>query len=68
MEGNLAILTKITTAFTLGPVTPLMEIYSPDIPATGIALYTDKAIHCSILCDRKRLEIIQVAIYWGLVK
>lgn len=60
MEGNLAILIKITTAFTLDPAIPLKGIYSPDIPATGIELRTDKAINCSILGNSKRLEIIQL--------
>lgn len=39
MEGNLAILIKITTAFTLDPAIPLMEIYSPDIPTTWTRLF-----------------------------
>lgn len=35
MKGNLVILIKVTTAFTLDPAIPLMGIYSPDKPATG---------------------------------
>lgn len=60
MEGNWAILVKITTAFTLDPAIPLMGIYSPDIPAAGIELCMDKAIDCSSLGNSKRLEIIQL--------
>lgn len=62
------VLIKVTTAFTLDPAITLMGIYSPDVPATGTKLCMDKAINCSILCNSKRLEIIQVATYWGLVR
>lgn len=60
------VLIKVTTAFTLDPAISLMGIYSPDIPATGTKLCMDKASNCSILCHSRRLEIIQVATYWGL--
>lgn len=70
MEGNLAILIRITTPLTFDPAMSLMGIYSPDIPGTGTKLrmaWTRKTMLCSVLHNSERLEIIQVAISWGLV-
>lgn len=49
--GRLGNINQTTTASTLDPAIPLMEIHSPDIAAPGMELHTDKAIHCSILCE-----------------
>lgn len=67
LEGHLAILIKITTPLTFDPAMSLMGIYSPDIPGTGTKLCMDKAMLFNVLHNSERLEVIQVAISWGLV-
>ena len=67
-EGDLATLIKIATPSTLDPAVLLTGFYSPDAPATGTGLCRDKSIHYSIVSNSKRLGVIQVATYWGLVK